>query len=467
MKISGIRITLKYLSPWPLLAMLCAQSISFSPELTYHYESDSEEYSIENIPIRDYELTILGQYKSNKLNILARFGYHLLDGTKIAAFHPIGLSDFTHTQGLHWVEHPPGIADDQSNYYIADMKLTFGDSLSYFYLNKWDKYWGPGVNSLIISTKAPNFFHFGFKWKINKNIHFEYFHGKLMSGITDSNYMELYENRTIDIARNLVAHRLEWQPYQGVIISGSELVTYANRLIEMAYLVPFSPFFPIQTYIGETDNVIISGDIQFLLNDNFRFYGVLLIDDWSPPSTFQINNNNKFGWQAGIDWNNIYLKNDRLRLEYSWTDHRIFHHKYKVNDYYSFDYPVGFWAGPHAEEIYMDYSFTLGKNQVQLLFSNAKRGEFTDSIRVYQSGQPSVEIPMYERFSGKNENKIIIKMYLSRKINERFNFSINYTYVDWKNGNNMFNSRETGELIIENSTDLIKNSLGFGLQYHY
>ena len=253
----------KYILLLPLLVIAFSQSLSISPEFTYQYESDNEQYAIEELAIQDYELIIIGQYRKDKLKILARMGYHLLDGVRSKP------SDFTHQQGLHWVEHPPGIADDQSNYYVADLKLEYGDSASYFYFNKWDQNWGPGVNSLTISNKIPRFFHFGFKWQIQDDLRFEYFHGKLKSGIHDDNYTEYYNevgSRTFDITRNIVGHRLEWQPFKQLILSGSELITYANRSIELTYLLPFVPFFPIQTYVGETDNVIMSGDIQFLPN---------------------------------------------------------------------------------------------------------------------------------------------------------------------------------------------------------
>ena len=89
--------------------MLNAQNFQISPEFTYQYESDSEQYAIEEFAIQDYELTFIGTYNKDKLNILARMGYHLLDGTRSKP------SDFTRKQGLHWVEHPPGIADDQNS----------------------------------------------------------------------------------------------------------------------------------------------------------------------------------------------------------------------------------------------------------------------------------------------------------------------------------------------------------------
>ena len=50
-------------------------------------------------------------------------GYHLLDGNTIRDHKPTGLSDFTRSQGMYWIEAPPGIADDQSNFYVADLEL--------------------------------------------------------------------------------------------------------------------------------------------------------------------------------------------------------------------------------------------------------------------------------------------------------------------------------------------------------
>ena len=106
--------------------------------------------------------------KSNKLNISTRMGYHLIDGLYEVP------SDFTPEQGLHYFEHSPGLGNDQRNYYVADMKLHYGDSTSYIYFNKWDQHWGPGINSLTISNKIPSFLHFGFNWELNEQIHCYY-----------------------------------------------------------------------------------------------------------------------------------------------------------------------------------------------------------------------------------------------------------------------------------------------------
>lgn len=452
---------IKYLIILPFIGIVYSQFFSIVPEFTYKYESDDEQYAIEELAVRNYEFIIIGNYNNKKLNILTRTGYHLIDGVRNRP------SDFTHQQGLHWVEHPPGIADDQNNYYVADLKLQYGDSVSYFYLNKWDQRWGPGVNSITLSNKIPSFFHFGFKWQLLENLHFEYFHGKLKSNIEDINYSSQFTDllggaRSFDIVRNIAGHRLKWQPFDHIIFSGTELVAYANRSIELTYLLPFVPFFPIQTYLGEMDNVIMSGDVQFIINKKIRLYGVFLMDEWSPPYTFDRDNRNWFGWQTGFEFKGIILPKSRLQIEYSWTDHRIYRHRFMVNDFYSWDYPVGFWAGPHANELYSEYNFSIGDNYFDIIFSRAKRGMLTDSLLIDQYSRPN-DNPIYERFSQGVEEKQVVLLSLNRKLTQKISFNFRYTIVNWKNAG--FNPKKP--LLDKAFPNISKYSLGFGVQYQY
>ena len=448
----------KYISFLSILVLLNAQNFQITPEFTYQYESDNEQYSAEDLAIQDFDFVISGRYQHDNLQILGRMGYHLVDGTLL---NP---SDFTRTQGYQYFVQDKGL-ENQRNYWISDMQLHYGDSASYYYLNKWDKQWGPGVNSLTISNKIPSFLHFGFKWQLKENIHFEYFHGKLKSNIDDTLYAGYYDYvgyNPIDINRNIVGHRIEWKPFKHLIISGSELIVYANRELELTYLLPFVPFFPIQSYIGETDNVIMSGDIQFLPNENVRVYGVFFMDEWAPTYTFKEDNNNWFGWQTGFEWKDAILPKSRLRIEYTWTDHRIYRHRFPVNDFYSWEYPVGFWAGAHAQELYADYSFSLGDNHFEIMFSDAKRGVLTDSLLTDQYNRPN-DNPIYERFSEGTEEKQVILLSLNRDITENININLSYTYVDWKNaGFNPSDPQDYADL-----QDITKHSMGIAIQYRY
>jgi hypothetical protein len=449
----------KHILLLPLLVIAFSQSLSISPEFTYQYESDNEQYSAEDLAIQDFDFVIRGIYQNNNLQILGRMGYHLTDGTLL---NP---RDFTRAQGFQYFVQDKGL-ENQKNYYISDMQLHYGDSASYYYLDKWDKHWGPGINSLTISNKIPSFLHFGFKWQLQENIRFEYFHGKLKSNIDDTLYAGYYDYvgyNPIDINRNIVGHRIEWKPFKHIVISGSELIVYANRELELTYLLPFVPFFPIQSYIGETDNVIMSGDIQYLPNENVRVYGVFLMDEWAPTYTFKEDNNNWFGWQTGFEWKNAILPKSRLRMEYTWTDHRIYRHRFPVNDYSSWEYPVGFWAGPHAQEIYADYSFSYGKSNFKIMFSDAKRGKLTRYMLEEQYSTPSETRLIYERFSGGTEEKRVIFLTLNRNITEKIDLNVSYTFVDWENAG--FNPEVP--LLEEDLPDITKHSMGIAIRYGF
>jgi len=68
------------------------------------------------------------------------------------------------------------------------------------------------------------------------------------------------------MVRNIAGHRIEWHPINNLIVSASEIVIYANRSIETLYCIPFLSFFSLQQNIGEIDNIILSGDLQYFLN---------------------------------------------------------------------------------------------------------------------------------------------------------------------------------------------------------
>ncbi len=454
------------------ISFCLAQGLKILPEFHYQYQSDSEEYHLQNAAVHDFEVGALGSFSNQKLSIQTYLAYHLIQGVNYRQ------SQFTSAQGLHFVSKDPGLGEDQRNYYISDLQIQYGDSSDFIYLNKWNKHWGPGVRSLTISNKIPAMPHLGFEWSVTGQIHFEYFHGQLKSNAPDSNYTDQYTlngfSRLLDISRNIAGHRLDWQPHEKWTFSISEMVIYANRSLEMGYLLPFLPFFSVQNYLNDTDNILMSADLQYLHHKNLRFYGVFLMDEWSPPKTFDTDNHNWFAWQGGIDWKDIYFHRDQLRLEYTWTDHRIYHHRFEVNDYYSWGYPVGFWAGPHADEFYADYSFILGDNHIEIIFSNARRGEYTDSLRMDQySGRPTIT-PVYERFGFDNsescgncigtvESKQLMRLSVYRKLKEKLNIFVQYSYVNWKNAGFIPSAPQKDDAI----PDIIKHSLGFGFRYQF
>ena len=198
---------MKYLPTIIFSTFLYSQDLEMKPVLEYRYESNSEEYHLEDVKVHDFEVGFIGNYVGEKLNIQAHMAYHLMDGVNYDQ------SKFTAAQGLQFISQDPGLGGKQRNYYVSDMRVQYGDSSSYVYLNKWKKHWGPGVRSLTVSNKIPTFPCFGFTWSLNEQIRLEYFHGQMRSGIVDSSYLNYFASgKSPQIMRNIAGHRLDWQP---------------------------------------------------------------------------------------------------------------------------------------------------------------------------------------------------------------------------------------------------------------
>jgi len=207
-----------------------------------------------------------------------------------------------------------------------------------------------------------------------------------------------------------------------------------------------------------------------MINTDFMIYGAMLIDEWTPPNTFNNDNHNWFGLQFGIKKNKLFLPNDLLHIEYTWTDHRIYRHKFNVNDYYSYGYPVGFWAGPHAEELYVDYTFGFGNSKFKLMYSDAKRGELTqgmlDEQYCWPDDCPLGIIGIYDRFDGVVESKRIIKLSLIREITLKINASMSISHVNWKNSGSKY-IVDSSSMLTSHTGDVIKNSINFKVLYSF
>ena len=73
-----------------------------------------------------------------------------------------------------------------------------------------------------ISGKAPSYPQIGFKYNLNSNLNYLYFHGFLTSGIPDTTrsifIQNNYSRRFVNVPRNIATHRVEWKPNDTFLI---------------------------------------------------------------------------------------------------------------------------------------------------------------------------------------------------------------------------------------------------------
>ena len=188
---------------------------------------------------------------------------------------------FSPHQSYPYIDH----SKDAEGYWTEyiEAKLVYDHNNIAVELGKFNRNWGHGKRSLHISDKAPSYPQIGLKYKLNPKLTFLYFHGFLNSGIPDTNrsiyYNNSYSQRFINVPRNIAAHRIEWKPNDTFLISVNETVVYATRTLDIYYLMPILPFYPIENYIGDTDNIQMGFELLYNVSDFQGSYIAFFMDE--------------------------------------------------------------------------------------------------------------------------------------------------------------------------------------------
>ena len=442
-----------------LISALYSTEISFSPGFSFLYESEGGMWYNNNKSLIVMQPSLKIKAISGKWNISADYFFNMILGQNSGNFFFNYQRGYFQNEALIKSYKPGDTFWSDYDTYRVNAKVEYQSGNTSIYFGKINTNYGPGIHSIFYSNQIPSPVMFGYNWKVNNYFKYIFSHSYLRSLIKDSNQESIYTTNIPQVSRNMIFHRIEWHPYEWVDMGFSETIIYANRELDMTYIFgQFIPYISLQNYLDDTDNLNMVFDVLIKVN-NSQYYGVFFMDEWSPPVTFDDNNNhNWFGWQGGFEYEDIFIPGSRLRMEYTWTDHRIYRHKFPINDFYSWGYPVGFWAGPHAQELYAEYTVPIMGNNLRLIYSDAKRGELTEQMLIDQ-----YDIINYERFSGDTEEKKVVRILISRRINKKILCEIGYNYIDWENTE----FSPTTPQLDESMSDIIKHSLGISLQYNY
>tara|TARA_S200000501_G_scaffold190210_1_gene179140 strand:+ start:135059 stop:136417 length:1359 start_codon:yes stop_codon:yes gene_type:complete len=418
-----------------------SNGVRFSPYLINHYYSNG---SILNAKTSTYclinQIGIKASKETDKLSLSGDFSFFSTKNLdpKLLEMNP----------DLSLINSREYKNNSDKWFLNSDFKIDYKFKNSVVYAGKTTQQWGNGNSSLMISDNVPSFPKFGFSWGISQQLNLEYFYGNLASLIPDSSYQKLYRNnigeREKFINRSIAAHKLTWKPNKYIEINASESVIFSRQAFELNYLIPFLPFWSLQNYNGDIDNVQMQGEVIFFVKDNYNLFGSLFIDEWTPEWTFKDKNRNWAGYQIGFKAKEIANSSDEFVIEYSWIDHRVYRHLFPVNASYSHNYTLGFWAGPHSQELYLRYKINLSSFKIETNASFVKRGELTNQMLNDQYNNV-----MYKRFSGSQERRTYISLKINKNIHKNFaDFSIGADYIDWENpGFDPYNPKEQGKNI--------------------
>ena len=240
--------------------------------------------------------------------------------------------------------------------------------------------WGPGHRgTLTLSDKAPPLPTFKVRLDLHNTLEFIFLTSSLRTNesVADPAYEEIYGGaRQRRPSKYITGHTLTLN-IPGATFSLSESVVYGLRL-EPIYLVPVLPIWSSQTDLGDRDNLQLTLTADVHSMKDVRVYGQLHVDEIKFRSLFGSDNRNWIGYQLGVLLTDALSRVPDLDLrgEYTRIDPRAYRHKFAINELESHGYPLGFWTGPNADNLYFSAEYFLNRAlSFTAWFERTRKGE--------------------------------------------------------------------------------------------
>lgn len=196
------------------------------------------------------------------------------------------------------------------------------------------------------------------------------------------------------LGEQLAAHRLEWQPRDGLRLGASEAARYHAGGWQGVYLAGVIPYAIAQKLLDQDhhdpagllrNNVMLSLDGSWRIAEGSRAYGEVLIDDLHARSAATPN---KYGWQVGWDG-----AGEALALPLAWNVEFTRLSRYVYTSFFGRAFeaqgaPLGFPTGPDARRLRVRVTANPSVDwQVSAIASRTDKGE-NDLEEPFVPGDP-------------------------------------------------------------------------------
>lgn len=202
-------------------------------------------------------------------------------------------------------------------------------------------YWGySDANSPIISNNVNPLPHIEFVTQVD-HLRFKFIHARLSpnSPVRDD---------TLNVRRNLAAHRVEFDLTPNFEFAFNEMIIYANREFELGYLNPVNFFFAEEHVQGDLDNKLMALDFKWSLFPGLISYGTWFFDELDFWKLFSGWWGNKFVLQLGATY---YPQANlpSLSVEYTAARPWTYSHTNPENSFSSAGRNLGLKNGPNTQ----------------------------------------------------------------------------------------------------------------------
>ncbi len=249
----------------------------------------------------------------------------------------------------------PLLGGNETYYDINEAHLSLEFSKFNLIYGKGQVNWGPGhFSNLLLTSNATAFDRFQINIRINKYLRYSYLTGKLKDITTPTDTLYKLPDGKWRMASDkkwVAAHRLEYCPWQWLVVAINEAVVWGERGLDLAYINPLAFFYSAQHSGGDCDNVLMCGDFKIIYPTKGTLYGALLIDDMKTSAIGTSDIANKIGYLCGISTSSLGISGCEIGLEYLRLDPFVYTHIYPINRYTHWRANLGSDLKPNSDRL--------------------------------------------------------------------------------------------------------------------
>ncbi|MDD3079070.1 MAG: capsule assembly Wzi family protein [Paludibacter sp.] len=252
--------------------------------------------------------------------------------------------------------------------------------------------WGDNSHGAnILSGRAPSFPMITLRLKPAKWFELNYFHAWLVSNVVDSTYYYVEDGTDKEYRpanKYMAANMFTFTPIQNLNLSVGNSIIYAERTIQVAYLIPIA-------FYKSLDHTLTKGlrtenqNSQLFMNFSSRnlkhthFFTSVFIDEFSFSRLSPDNDEaNPISYKLGAQVYDFPVSGLSFFAEFTRTNILNYKHSMPVLTYQSNGYNLGHYLGDNAQEIYfaLQYKPLRGAN-LKLSYTNARHGNEYEYLR--------------------------------------------------------------------------------------
>ncbi len=306
--------------------------------------------------------------------------------------------------GEWWAGHFTGQMEEAEQSHLIDSWTQYSKNDNKLYLdnvsgrltyrgkgNFWSASIGKGKHeigsniggSIILNDACNDYGYFSSKF-VFKDFYLSYLHGALIPDSSRTNSTKDFSDKF------LVIHKIGWTPADNFELFIGEEIIYANRSLDLNYLLPQSYMRATEHNLSDRDNALIFAGLNYQPVPKLHIFFNFLLDEFRKSEFLGNWWGNKYALQLGTSFTFQREKSGIASLEFTAVRPWLYTHYVLENRFSHNDIPLGFPSGSNLLQYTAEINYDLwpGLN-VNAKAIYRRQGSVGNSFTINYNDRPS------------------------------------------------------------------------------